>query len=422
MTETDQTSFRGTTHEPERIVYVVGMDDDWPESWNRRGHQGAGVRPPDEPPYTDGGDPYGRDPYARDPYARDPYAGDPYGRDPYGRESYGHESYGRESHGRGAPPRRRGRRWGRGLAIVLVILLVVLIGGYFYLDSRLKRENALDYTGRPADTPGTNWLIVGSDSREGLSRQERHAYHTGSAAGRRTDSMMLLHTGAGGTTLVSLPRDSYVPIPGHGSNKLNAAFAFGGPKLLARTIEQATDIHIDHYAEIGFGGFVGMVDAVGGVDICVKNAMKDRDAGIDLKPGCQTLKGGDALGYVRSRHTSARSDLDRVDHQRQFFGALIKKASGPGVLLNPFRSVPLALRGTENFRVDDHDHLLDLARLMWSMRGVSGGDGVTTTVPIGGSGSSAAAGSYILWDRAKALQLFNAIKGDRPVPKSVISD
>jgi LCP family protein required for cell wall assembly len=367
------------------------MNDDWPDSWDRRGSRGAGLRSPDAHPY---------------------YGGDPY--DSY--DSY--DSYGR----RGAPPRRR-RRWGRVPITILVILLVVLVGGYFYLDSRLKREDALDYEGRPDDTPGTNWLIVGSDSREGLSRQQRHEFATGSAAGRRTDSMMLLHTGDGGTTLVSLPRDSYVPIPGHGSNKLNAAFAFGGPKLLTRTVEQATDLHIDHYAEIGFGGFVGMVDAVGGVDVCVKEPMKDEKAGINLNRGCQTLKGGEALGYVRSRYTSARGDLDRVEHQRQFFGALIKKSTGPGVLLNPFRSVPLALSGTENFTVDDHDHLLDLVGLMWSMRSVGGdGDGVTTTVPIGGGGSSAAAGSYITWDRAKARQLFKALRTDQPVPKSVIED
>ncbi|MGH3325339.1 MAG: LCP family protein [Streptomyces sp.] len=350
------------------------------------------------------------------------FEGDSYGRgDPYGRaDAYG-DPYGRgDSYGRGAPPRRRRRRsWSRVLLVILVILLVVVVGGYFYLDSRLKREDALDYEGRPADTPGTNWLIVGSDSREGLSRKERAEFATGSAAGRRTDSMMLLHTGEGGTTLVSLPRDSYVPIPGHGSNKLNAAFAFGGPKLLVRTVEQATDLHIDHYAEIGFGGFVGMVDAVGGVEMCPKEPIRDPKAGLNLKRGCQTLSGGQALGYVRTR-ASARADLDRVNRQREFFGALVKKAAGPGVLLNPFRSVPLALSGTENFLVDNGDHLIDLTLLLWSMRGVSDGDGVTTTVPIGGSGSSAAAGSYITWDRAKARQLFNALRADRPVPKSAI--
>ncbi|MFC6929683.1 LCP family protein [Actinomadura yumaensis] len=232
--------------------------------------------------------------------------------------------------------------------------------------------------------------------------------------------MMLMHYGEGGTSLISLPRDSYVPIPGHGSNKLNAAFAFGGPKLLVQTVEKATGVHIDHYAEIGFSGFVGVVDAIGGVDICVKRPMKDHKAGIDLQPGCQNMSGGTALGYVRTR-ASARADLDRIEHQRQFFGALMKKATGPGVLLNPFRSIPLATNATSNFIVDNGDHLYDLVRMMWAMKGVSGGDGVTAAVPIGGTGSSAAAGSYITWDRSKAARLFDALKSDREIPQDVIT-
>ncbi|WP_395104891.1 LCP family protein [Actinomadura sp. SCN-SB] len=354
-------------------------------------------------PYGDRhGDRYG-DPYP-DPYA-DPYAGDQYrGRDPYEYDG----------------PRRRRRRWPRVLAIILVLLLVVVAGGYFYLDSRLKREQVLDQPGRLADTPGTNWLIVGSDSREGLSSADRRRLATGKAQGRRTDSMMLLHYGAGGTSLISLPRDSYVPIPGRGSNKLNAAFAFGGPKLLVRTVEQATGVRIDHYAEIGFAGFVGVVDAVGGVEICVKERMRDPKAGLDLSPGCQTLDGGQALGFVRTR-ASARADLDRIERQRQFFGALMKKAASPGTLLNPARGVPLALNATSNFTVDEDDHLYDLARMMWAMKGVSGGNGVTTSVPIGGAGSSAAAGAYITWDKRKAGLLFDALKEDKKIPDEVIT-
>ena len=109
---------------------------------------------------------------------------------------------------------RRRHRWGRTLLIIFVVLVLAMVGSYFYLDSRLHRADVLsDYAGRPADTPGTNWLIVGSDSREGLSAKQRKSFATGQAAGRRTDTMMLLHIGDHGTTLVSLPRDSYVPDP-----------------------------------------------------------------------------------------------------------------------------------------------------------------------------------------------------------------
>ncbi|TYK45913.1 LytR family transcriptional regulator [Actinomadura decatromicini] len=356
---------------------------------------------------------YGREAYD-DPYA-DPHAGDQLAGHRVGKGGGAYDGY-------DAPPRRRRRkRWPRVLGAVVVVLLLIVVGGYFYLDSRLKRESVLvDYPGRAGDTPGTNWLIVGSDSREGLSKADQRRLRTGFASGRRTDSMMLLHYGSGGTSLISLPRDSYLPIQGHGSNKLNAAFAYGGPKLLAQTVEKATGVHIDHYAEIGFNGFVGVVDAVGGVDICVKDAINDPKAGLNLKAGCQTLNGGQALGYVRTRKF-ARADLERVEHQRQFFAALMKKATSPGTLFNPFRGVPLALNSTSNFLVDDGDHLYDLVRMMWAMKGVSGGGGVTTTVPIGGTGSSAAAGSYITWDRSKASRLFDALKQDQKIPEDVIT-
>ncbi|WP_018657743.1 LCP family protein [Actinomadura flavalba] len=359
-----------------------------------------------------------------DPYG---YAGDQlrgYGNDGRGGGHGGgyDDGYGGRYGDEPAPVRRpRRRRWPRVLALVLALLLVGTAGFAFYLDTRLQREDVLsDYAGRVADTPGTTWLIVGSDSREGLSREQRREFATGRAQGRRTDSMMLLHYGAGGTTLVSLPRDSFVPIPGHGSNKLNAAFAFGGPKLLVRTLEQATGVRIDHYAEVGFGGFVGVVDAVGGVDICVKRPIRDPKAGLNLKRGCQTLSGGQALGFVRTRAT-ARADLDRVDNQRAFFGALMKKSTSPGVLFNPFRSVPLALHATSNFTVDDGDHLHHLVRMMWAMRDVTGDDGLTTTVPLGGQGSAPGVGAYITWDRQKARRLFGALANDERVPADVVT-
>ncbi len=324
------------------------------------------------------------------------------------------------SEGGTLPPRRR-HRWGRTLLIILVVLVLAMVGSYFYLDSRLHRADVLsDYAGRPSDTPGTNWLIVGSDSREGLSSKQRKAFATGQAAGRRTDTMMLLHIGDHGTTLVSLPRDSYVPIPGHGRNKLNAAFAFGGPKLLVRTVEGATRIHIDHYAEIGFGGFVGMVDAVGGVNMCIKQRMKDHKAGIDLKPGCQTLKGGQALGFVRTR-AFANADLERVKNQRAFLAALVHKATSPTTVINPFRIIPFALRSTDDFAVDNGDHLYNLAGFAWAMRGLTKGDGLTTTVPIGGVGSAAGVGEYITWDTTRSATLFADLREDRAVPRSFAS-
>jgi LCP family protein required for cell wall assembly len=312
---------------------------------------------------------------------------------------------------------RRPRRWGRRIGVVLLVLVVLLVGLGVWVDSRLTRVEALpDYPGRPAATPGADWLVVGSDSRQGLDEQRRRQLGTGQAAGRRADTMMLLHIprGTGKPTLVSLPRDSYVPIPGHGRNKLNAAFAFGGPPLLARTVEQVTGIRLDRYMEVGFDGFASVVDAVGGVQICPKTAMRDPMAGLNVKAGCQLAGSKKALAYVRARH-SGRGDLDRVQRQQEFLGSLVDKVTSPGVLLNPFKSISLLRTGTDAVAVDQAAHVWNLIRFPFAMRAVSGGGGVATTVPVAGGASVPGAGSVVQWDRERALALFEALKHDQPV-------
>jgi LCP family protein required for cell wall assembly len=317
------------------------------------------------------------------------------------------------------PRRRRTRRLGRIVLVLLVLVAVALGGLYAVFDSRLERVQALgDHEGRPGPGRGQNWLIVGSDSREGLSAAERDKLGTGFAAGRRTDTIMIMHIprGRGAPALVSLPRDSYVPIPGHGRNKLNAAYSFGGPRLLAQTVEAATGLRMEHYMEIGFGGFAGVVDAVGGVTLCIDKPVRDRFSGLDIRrAGCQELDSKQALAYVRSRYGFAGGDLDRVKHQREFIGALIKKSTSPGVILNPFRALSLANAGTAALTVDEGDHLHHLARLALAMRALDDQDAVTTTVPVRGTGSAGSAGSVVLWDREKALALFEALADDRPV-------
>jgi LCP family protein required for cell wall assembly len=313
-----------------------------------------------------------------------------------------------------APKVRKPRRWGRRITWIALVLLVALIGWGVYLDQNMNRVEAL-----PADSTatssGTNWLIVGSDSRADLSSEDEERLGTGDAAGQRTDTIMLLHSGSSGSVLVSLPRDSYVPIEGHGSNKLNAAYAFGGPELLIKTVESATGLHIDHYAEIGFGGFVDAVDAVGGVDLCVPTAIKDPKANLDIQAGCQELDGTTALGYVRTRAT-AGSDFDRVQRQREFLSALIAKATSPATLANPFRVVPLADAMTSLITVDSGDHIWNIAQLGLAMRGVTNG-GVATTVPVGGT-PTIGGQSVVRWDKARASQLFESLQQDQTPPES----
>ncbi|WP_328649653.1 LCP family protein [Amycolatopsis sp. NBC_00348] len=321
------------------------------------------------------------------------------------------------------PPRRR-RRWGFGriLLTLLLVFVVFFAGIWVYLEFSIKRVDALaDYDGRPVAAAGTNWLIVGSDSREGLTTADEENLATGdvaAAGGQRTDTIMVAHLPDNSTkpTLLSLPRDSQVKIPGHGTNKINAAFSLGGPKLLAQTVEGATGLHIDHYAEIGFGGFAKIVEAIGGVEMCIDKDMNDTVTGISIKAGCpQTLDGREALGFVRMRHSDAtpRSDLDRVANQRKFIGALVSQIASPGTLLNPFDFFPLLSAAPDALTMDSGDHVHNLAGLAIAMRGISSGGVVTTTVPV-------TSGSAENWDKNKSKQLFDALKNDTEVPDSVI--
>lgn len=271
---------------------------------------------------------------------------------------------------------------------------------------------------RPADSKGFNYLLVGSDSREGLSAQQQQELSTGSDGGKRTDSIMLVHVSASGgkPAIISIPRDSYVPIPGHGSNKINASFSFGGAKLLTTTVEQVTGIHVDGYVEIGFGGFASIVDSLGGVDICVATDMVDPLAGINLKAGCQTLNGPNSLGYVRSRHEDPLGDIGRGNRQRQFLGAVMKKAVTPSTILVPWRYKGFADAAAGGITVGDTTSLRDAVRVLQAMRSVSSGDGLSLTVPIESTSlQTRNAGVAVKWSSQQAKALFTALKNDDPL-------
>jgi LCP family protein required for cell wall assembly len=310
---------------------------------------------------------------------------------------------------------------------VAAVLLVTTVGTYFWADSKLNREVDLaTVIDRPEAGEGTNYLIVGSDSREGMSDEEKKKLHTGSAAGKRTDSMMILHTGSNGPTLISLPRDSNVMIPefkgsesgksrpAMGANKLNAAYSIDGPTLLVRTVEFNTGLHIDHYVEIGFGGFASIVDAVGGVEMDIPQDIKDTKSGADLKKGRQTLNGEEALAFVRTRYALAGSDLDRTKNQQKFLSALANQVATPSTILNPFRLYPTMGAGLDSLVVDKDMGLWDLASMFWAMKGVSGGEGKSMNMPIAGS----AANGNLQWDMDKVKTLVNQLKNDEKVTVS----
>jgi LCP family protein required for cell wall assembly len=315
------------------------------------------------------------------------------------------------------PPRRR-RRPGR-VVLALFLVLLLLIGGiWVYLDFNINRVNALsDYEGRPVAAEGTNWLIVGSDSREGLDAQAQERLRTGDTAGKRTDTIMLAHLPDNDTKpiLLSIPRDLEVNIPGNGRNKVNAAFAIGGAPLLVQTVEQFTGLRIDHYAEIGFGGFAKMVDAIGGVEMDVETEIRDNETGAIIPAGRQTLDGAAALAFVRTRKSDAtpRSDLDRVVNQRKFIGAFAGELASPQTLLNPFHLFPLVGAIPDALTVDTNDHLHHVASFGWSMRGISSDSVITGTMPV-------TSGSAETLDKAKASRLFDALRNDTPVSEDML--
>lgn len=320
-----------------------------------------------------------------------------------------------------APPPvgRKRPRWGRRIGVAALAVVLLLVGFAVYLDFSLKRVDALpDYAGRPAATPGTDWLLVGSDARDDLTEEQQNELATGYAAGKRTDTIILVHVPDAGIapTMVSLPRDTLVTVEGHGQQKLNAAYAFGGPLLLVKTVETLTGIRLDRYAEIGLGGFAGMVDAIGGVDICLDEGITDPKAGIALPAGCQELDGAKALGYVRTRAT-ARADLDRVVRQRQMLGIILAKATSFGTIINPFRSVPLALAVTRTITVDDGAHLWHLAGLGLAM---ADDTLVTTTAPIASTPTIPGLGSVVKLDKDGSARLFGALRADQAVPADLV--
>jgi LCP family protein required for cell wall assembly len=420
------------------------MSDDWPQGWyqNEKPHEGEPTRdaPIQAAPGAFGSTGFGNGGYGDRGYGNGGTAGGwptqppptgsqgsgSQGSGPgYGGPGYGGGNYGGGGYGPGGKRTRRGwRRWLRPKRILLGLLALVLVLavgiGFLYvnINGKLNRANVLTaYSGRPAPTAGTNWLIAGSDSRGGLSRSQEDQFALGNnVTGGRSDTIMILHIPANGTTptLVSIPRDSYVPIPGHGWNKINAAYAFGGPKLLAQTVQNVTGLYISHYVGIGFGGLVDAVNAVGGVRLCLPAAYKDPLAGLNLPKGCQNLDGAQVLAFSRTRNFPL-GDLQREQDQRLLLSALLKKMTSPGVMFNPFASIPAANSLAGTLDVDSGTQLIDLYSVGEGLRSP-----VSTSVPFGGF-ENTSVGSVVTWNKSQATELFGDLAADKPIPKSLLT-
>ncbi len=228
---------------------------------------------------------------------------------------------------------------------------------------------------------------------------------------------MILHVPASGKPLlISVPRDSYVNIPGHGMNKINAAYSLGGPALLAKTIQSDTGLYINHFMDIGFGGFVRVVNDVGGVRMCLAHSLYDKASNLHLTKGCHVLTGGEALAYVRDRHNFASQDLQREQDQRIFLKALLSKMTSPGVFLNPFKALPAASGVAGTLTVDEGTNLYQLLGAAEALR-----NPLTTTVPLASANYSTPVGDAVLWDSTRARRLFTDLQKGQPVPKSLIT-
>ncbi len=292
------------------------------------------------------------------------------------------------------------------------------------LENRPKKESS-----------AVNYLIVGSDTREGLSREEIKRLKVGGtdvAAGKRSDTMLLIHISKkrDKAAIISIPRDSYALIPEHNTSqgklipaaysKINSAYNWGGAPLLIKTLENMSDLRIDHYVELNFVGFVRMVDALGGVEICTKKDIDDPKSHLTLPAGTHVLDGVDSLKFVRTRVFDGLGDLGRMKRQQEFAGAMLRKATSAGVLLNPVKMVDFINSALDSVVTDEGLSQGDLLTLGKQLRNLSASNVRTLTIPLqyynyNKNGVSAA----VLWDPVLAPELFERIKNDEALIEEV---
>jgi LCP family protein required for cell wall assembly len=294
------------------------------------------------------------------------------------------------------PRHRRGRSLFLAVAGVLSILVTVASGlaiaGVRYLDhSLVKLPSGSKATGPHALTHvdsiciknACNFLVLGSDTRAGLSKQQQSQFGTNQTVqGQRSDTIMVVHVDPENdrTVILQIPRDLRVEIPGHGIDKINSAFNYG-EDVTVQTVEQLTGFRINHYVEINFTGFERLVDALGGIPICIDKPMSDQLAGLHLShAGCYNLKGPQALAFVRARHVAGDTipDFSRISRQQQFMRAVINKVLSLGAFTKIFA---LAHAIKDNVKVDDKLNIDDLQELTNKMAQVGQRGVVFRVVP-----------------------------------------
>lgn len=318
------------------------------------------------------------------------------------------------------PPQKK-RRFSRGQRItlwslsLLVVAAAALVGMVMFADFQMEDAGPV-----PSLASGDGiYLIVGTDNRENLPDDLEGNF--GDFPGARADVIILAQVADGRRQLLSVPRDLKVDIPGHGTNKINAAYAFGGPDLLVETIALTTGIRANHYLEVEFGGFAGIVDALGGIELTFPHPSRDLKSGLDVDAGTQTVDGATSLAYARSRSleelrdgswvAQSGGDIARAGRQREVLLEIIGKASSPsGVIRSPLVVTAVG----SHLTADSGLTVFNLARTGWAMRSAGATDAVTLPV----TGSNEGGVSYLVRSEPAATEVLDAFSSKRPFPAS----
>jgi len=329
-----------------------------------------------------------------------------------------------------APPVQKTSRRRRVLIIVLVGLLALsacTVGGAWWLSERYAGQvqriprvfDQIPEQERPDKQLGEagramNFLLAGTDRRSDLATTGEDAAAPAWVPGaQRSDTIIMVHLTADRKKayVISFPRDCWIDIPGHGLDKINAAFSLGGPPLYVRTLEHLTGIRIDHLAIIDWDGFIGLTNALGGVDVTIPETSYDFHNDRTWEAGTYHLYGQDALDYVRQRYGLPRGDFDRIQRQQYFLREIMRMTLNSGTLSNPLRLARVLDAVTKTVSVDDTMSNADLRSLALSLRGIRPDNVIFMTVPTAGTGYEGSA-SVVYVDEERAQRLFDAIKKD----------
>ncbi|MGC9665565.1 LCP family protein [Planosporangium sp. 12N6] len=332
----------------------------------------------------------------------------------------------------GASGRRGGKRprprWQRVLLVVGAVAAILVGAGVITAVTLMNRvsgnvgriEDAfagLDESKRPTKPEATKdsqtFLLLGSDSRD--TEQTTGSAAKGKAwvpGAQRTDTIMLVHIPAnhGSAQVISIPRDSWVDIPGKGKNKINAAYSLGGPSLLIQTVENLTQVRIDHFAIVDFAGFKSIIDSIGGVDVEIAEDTVDLE-GNRFHKGINHLDGTTALGYVRQRHGLAAGDFDRVKRQQNLIRSVMTKLSTFNPASDPVGAYRLIDSMTKSISVDDQLSNSQMRALAFDVPQIRGGGTTFLTAPVRGTGMEGTQ-SVVYLNADQAPELWNAVRND----------